>query len=270
MPPKKSNSKNSFRVFSNDNYSKFANRFPFLKERQIKAKLLQTWRNKFTSQTTKGKAEIKKAKHRNKTLLNGAECGTPVVSQKDAFENRYKSSPLSTYSNRRHNNKVRDGFAKEKRCQTARIANCSSPCSSESTACGSGSSSLGNNKVVKKQRATHGRKENELIDLFQEISAEQLLIEPGEINVADNEVMTSTPVCFNHKEWLERLAEDVEDEKNTNTVCGMFKWRADRKRKTSQKNEEESSYESRCLVSNDREGCSNFFSMFDEEEDIFL
>ncbi|KAL9956375.1 hypothetical protein ACROYT_G037842 [Oculina patagonica] len=206
----------------------------------------------------------------NFNIFIQAECGTPVVSQKDAFENRYKSSPLSTYSNRRHNNKVRDGFAKEKRCQTARIANCSSPCSSESTACGSGSSSLGNNKVVKKQRATHGRKENELIDLFQEISAEQLLIEPGEINVADNEVMTSTPVCFNHKEWLERLAEDVEDEKNTNTVCGMFKWRADRKRKTSQKNEEESSYESRCLVSNDREGCSNFFSMFDEEEDIFL
>lgn len=59
MPPKRSKSKISFKIFSTENYSKFVNRFPFLKERQIKAKLLQAWRNQFTTDTTKGKWEIK-------------------------------------------------------------------------------------------------------------------------------------------------------------------------------------------------------------------
>ena len=47
MPAKRSKSKIPFKVFSTDNYSKFASRFPFLKERQIKAKILQAWRKTF-------------------------------------------------------------------------------------------------------------------------------------------------------------------------------------------------------------------------------
>ena len=53
MPPKRNKSKVSFKIFSTENYSKFANRFPFLEERQIKAKLLQAWRNRFTTETKK-------------------------------------------------------------------------------------------------------------------------------------------------------------------------------------------------------------------------
>lgn len=75
MPPKRSNSKISFKIFSNDNHSRFANRFPFLKERQIKAKLLQAWRNKLkpSSETKTGKGDINKAKRRNETLFNGGK-----------------------------------------------------------------------------------------------------------------------------------------------------------------------------------------------------
>ena len=55
MPPKRNKSKVSFKIFSTENYSKFANRFPFLEERQIKAKLLQAWRNRFTTEKKKDK-----------------------------------------------------------------------------------------------------------------------------------------------------------------------------------------------------------------------
>ena len=65
MPPKRSKSKISFKIFSSENYSKFANRFPFLEERQIKAKLLQAWRNRFTTETKKAKSELEIPEHRN-------------------------------------------------------------------------------------------------------------------------------------------------------------------------------------------------------------
>ena len=70
MPPKKGKSKMSFKIFSTENYSKFVNRFPFLEERQIKAKLLQAWRNRFTSETKKAKGEFKIPKHQNEDLFN--------------------------------------------------------------------------------------------------------------------------------------------------------------------------------------------------------
>ena len=44
MPAKRKNLKIPFKVFLTDNYSRFASKFPFLKERQIKAKLHQAWR----------------------------------------------------------------------------------------------------------------------------------------------------------------------------------------------------------------------------------
>lgn len=67
MPPKRNKSKVSFKIFSTENYSKFVNRFPFLEERQIKAKLLQAWRNRFQSpKTTKAKI----TKLRNEAQFN--------------------------------------------------------------------------------------------------------------------------------------------------------------------------------------------------------
>ena len=146
------------------------------------------------------------------SYLYQVKCETPEASQEDGFENRSDCSPLITYSNGRHNDKVRHGFAKEKPSQS--VANCSWPCSREASFRGSGSSNLDGDKVLKKRKATQGGNENELVDLFEEISAEQLLIEPGENYVADSEVMSSTPVCeFNRKEWLEKLAEEAKDEK---------------------------------------------------------
>ena len=74
MPPKRSKSKISFKIFSTKNYLKFANKFPFLEKRQIKAKLLQAWRNLFTSEhaseTTKTKDELKITKQRNEAPCN--------------------------------------------------------------------------------------------------------------------------------------------------------------------------------------------------------
>lgn len=52
-------------------------------------------------------------------------------------------------------------------------------------------------------------------------------------------------------------------------VSGMFKWRADGKKNT-QRNVDENKHKSRFLGSNDYEGGSNFFSMFEHEDDIFL
>ncbi|KAJ7362144.1 hypothetical protein OS493_013235 [Desmophyllum pertusum] len=95
MPPKKGKSKITFQIFSTTNYSKFASRFPFLKERQIKAKLLQAWRNTFTSETTKDlKGNIKKTKHRNETPLNGAESDAPAVAKKMLLKRDLNVPPL--------------------------------------------------------------------------------------------------------------------------------------------------------------------------------
>lgn len=45
MPAKRKKPKIPFKVFSSHNYSRLTSRFPFLKGPQIKAKLLQAWRN---------------------------------------------------------------------------------------------------------------------------------------------------------------------------------------------------------------------------------
>ena len=57
-------------------------------------------------------------------------------------------------------------------------------------------------------------KQNELIDLFEEISAEQLLIEPREISTED-------VGSFNHAKWLEKLAQNVREEEK---VPNAYKW----------------------------------------------
>ena len=57
-------------------------------------------------------------------------------------------------------------------------------------------------------------KQNELIDLFEEISAEQLLIEPREMSTDD-------VGPFNHAKWLEKLAQNVREEEK---VPNAYKW----------------------------------------------
>ena len=53
MPAKRKHLKIPLKVFLTDNYSRFASKFPFLKERQIKAKLHQAWRKQ--CQTLEGR-----------------------------------------------------------------------------------------------------------------------------------------------------------------------------------------------------------------------
>ena len=68
MPAKRSKSKIPFKVFSTDNYSNFASRFPFLKERQIKAKLLQAWRK--TCETTDKDIPRKNKQHKKELSVS--------------------------------------------------------------------------------------------------------------------------------------------------------------------------------------------------------
>jgi len=71
MPAKRSKCRLPFKVFSANNYSKFASRFPFLKQRQIKAKLFQAWRKTFDCETGTDKGDIpNKNKQLKETLLS--------------------------------------------------------------------------------------------------------------------------------------------------------------------------------------------------------
>lgn len=76
---------------------------------------------------------------------------------------------------------------------------------------------MDDNKALKEhQTGVERNTQNELIDLFGEINAEQLLIEPEDISEADSEFMTGAPGYFNHKEWLQKLNEEVQDKKVPN------------------------------------------------------
>ena len=69
---------------------------------------------------------------------------------------------------------------------------------------------MDDSKALKESHTgTERNTQNELIDLFGEINAEQLLIEPGDIPDADSEFITSAPGHFNHKEWLQKLDKEV-------------------------------------------------------------
>ena len=81
----------------------------------------------------------------------------------------------------------------------------------------SGASKMDDNKALKEhQTGIERNTQNELIDLFGEINAEQLLIEPEDISEADSEFMTGAPGYFNHKEWLQKINEEVQDRKVPN------------------------------------------------------
>lgn len=55
------------------------------------------------------------------------------------------------------------------------------------------------------------RKQNEFIDLFEEINAETLLIEP--VDISNIELLASASGSFDHKEWLKKLTEEGTSEK---------------------------------------------------------
>ncbi|XP_022782353.1 uncharacterized protein LOC111323295 [Stylophora pistillata] len=259
MSSKGSRSKVSFKLFSANNYSQLASRFPFLKKRQIKTKLLQSWK-KFQSstETTTSKGEIQKPKFLNEIVASEAESGPLKRREEDVLQKKSERSPIITYSVRQRN---QDDCAKRKNNDTASEVDCTSSLIGMSRA--SDDSKMVDNKLLSKRR-----KQNELIDLFEEIDAETLLIEPEHIRSSDIDLVSSTAGSFDHNEWLKKLREVTFVESN-NTVSGMFKWRADGKKNT-QRNVDENKHKSRFLGSNDYEGGSNFFSMFEHEDDIFL
>ena len=112
-----------------------------------------------------------------------------------------KCSPLRTYANRR--------YSKRKQDQTVSAAK-----NKYDSLSVSGASKMDDNKALKEPHAgTERNMQNELIDLFEEINGEQLSIEPADIFEADSEVITSAPGYFNHKEWLQKLDMEVQDEK---------------------------------------------------------
>ena len=129
---------------------------------------------------------------------------TPPASQEDAFDKPPKCSPLRTYANRRINNgKPNQTGAADDKLKYKSV-------------CVSGASKMDDDKTLKQPQAhtgTERKMQNELIDLFGEINAEQLLIEPGDISEADSEFMTSASGHFNHKEWLQNLDNEVRDGK---------------------------------------------------------
>lgn len=55
------------------------------------------------------------------------------------------------------------------------------------------------------------RKQNEFIDLFEEINAETLLIEP--VDISNIELLSSASGSFDRKEWLKKLTEEGTFEK---------------------------------------------------------
>lgn len=55
------------------------------------------------------------------------------------------------------------------------------------------------------------RKQNEFIDLFEEINAETLLIEP--VDTSNIELLSSASGSFDRKEWLKKLTEEGTFEK---------------------------------------------------------
>ena len=68
MPAKRKNLKIPLKVFLTDNYSRFASKFPFLKERQIKAKLHQAWRKQCQTLEGRGADTPKIEKRRIETI----------------------------------------------------------------------------------------------------------------------------------------------------------------------------------------------------------
>ena len=106
---------------------------------------------------------------------------------------------LKTYSETRHSRK-----RKRQEHRTKGTAQASQ--SSTTTSVSNPFSNIDNNEGPKQRPLNQKSKENELIDLFQEISAEQLLIGSKDMNLEDIG-------SFNSEKRLERLADNVQEVK---------------------------------------------------------
>ncbi|XP_073247227.1 uncharacterized protein [Porites lutea] len=230
MPPKRKKQKLPLKVFLTDNYSRFASKFPFLKERQIKAKLHQAWRKQCQTLESREADTPKIEKRRIETISLLSEDENDRQDQPD----KKCQSPLRTYSEYKCHKRKAQGLQTTCTSSKSQSSQCSTTCSAKN---------VDTMEEPKESFPSQKRKATELQDLFDQIHAEQLLIEPAE------------------------KYQEEKDQKSSDTVSGMFKWRADRKLGSQQSKDENS--ESRCLVSNEREGDSNFQSMFAGDEDIF-
>ncbi|XP_068761692.1 uncharacterized protein [Montipora capricornis] len=211
MPAKRKKAKIPFKVFASNNYSRFASRFPFLKEPQIKAKLLQAWRNALDT-----KRQTEETEH---SLCKASKIETLMTLFVPFKQKQQDSQSSSTQS----------------------------PHSSFSSAV---SGSLSEDSSCSKHRAP-----SELIDLLQEISAEQLLIEPEQMCSAEDLGF------LNHNAFQERLGQNTQENKYL-----IMEWRAIVFMGGFLTWEEKDLF----LVGNDSEGDSNFLSMFNGENDIFF
>ena len=121
----------------------------------------------------------KKEKNKAKGIIRGAK------------EIRRESIPLRTYSEARYNRKQKQ--------QDSQSSSTQSPHSSFSSAV---SGSLSEDSSCTKHRAP-----SEIIDLLQEISAEQLLIEPEQMCSAED------LGSLNHNAFQERLGQNTQENK---------------------------------------------------------
>lgn len=106
---------------------------------------------------------------------------------------------MKTYSETRHSREP-----KPQEHQTKATAQASQ--SSTTTSVSNPVSNLDNKEGPRQRPLNQKSKENELIDLFQETSAEQLLIEPKDMNLEDIG-------SFNSEKRLVRLADNVQEVK---------------------------------------------------------
>lgn len=106
-------------------------------------------------------------------------------------------STLRTYSDTRHSRK--------RKAQHSQTSTTQTPQSSSTSPVHGSIANLNAKNGSNGSPLNQSGKQNELIDLFEEISAEQLLIEPREMSTED-------VGSFNHAKWLEKLAQNAREE----------------------------------------------------------
>ena len=106
-------------------------------------------------------------------------------------------STLRTYSDTRHSRK--------QKAQDSQTSTPQAPQLSSTSLVHGSTANLDAKNGSKGSPLNKTGKQNELIDLFEEISAEQLLVEPREMSTED-------VGSFNHAKWLEKLAQNVREE----------------------------------------------------------
>ncbi|CAH3157164.1 unnamed protein product, partial [Porites evermanni] len=215
MPPKRKKQKLPLKVFLTDNYSRFASKFPFLKERQIKAKLHQAWRKQCQTLESREADTPKIEKRRIETisLLSEDSYLQWAISKTSLFvmlvHNKANSHtltkppsakkglalPAPIIQERRLGNDRQDQLDKkcqsplrtysEYKCHKRKAQGLQTTCTSnksQSSQCSTTCSAknVDTMEEPKESFPSQKRRATELQDLFDLIHAEQLLIEPAE------------------------------------------------------------------------------------------